>query len=304
MTPCFGPAGLSARGTGAGTASEFDVAQHNLDHVSAAVLAGDFDAFLNHVRLPLVTATARGLQRFETRASLQAAFRRMAEAARTLKVTRVDSTVEAVVEDGRGRLLRAHVTRLWSGDTLARAPHSGLSVIEQDDGHWRLSRAQFALADDATAGMGFEMAPGADEDHAEVAAIFSHALDRMTQAFLEGDFDLLCDTTRHPLFLQNTEGTHIVRTRDTLRAQFDRVLADFRMNEITDMVRLVKRARRLGDRRVQGLYRTHVLSGQMLALPSFISVMTIEQGDDRVWRTVEIMHPLGPMTLARKLAAM
>lgn len=68
------------------------------------------------------------------------------------------------------------------------------------------------------------------------------ALDRTTRALLEGDFDLLCDAIRWPLSLQNTDGTVIPRDVEALRSNFDGALADFRMHEITDVVRVVKRA--------------------------------------------------------------
>lgn len=41
----------------------------------------------------------------------------------------------------------------------------------------------------------------------------------------------------------------------------------------------------------------------MLALPSFMSVMTLERGEDGVRRPAKIMHPLGLLTLARNRSA-
>ncbi|MGR3493929.1 hypothetical protein [Citreimonas sp.] len=284
---------------GAGLDPEAEsAAQRNMVLVADAVLSEDFNAFLEHVRLPLVTATSKGLQRFETREAMEGAFRQVAAEWRDLGVTRVEGTIGAVIPYGPGRVMRTHVTRLFKRATLARPPHSGLSRLTREDGHWRLSRSHYAIGD-GPFGKDFETMPGADEDHAEVAAIFSDALDRMTRAFLQGDFALLSDSVRLPLFLQNADGTLVIRDREALRADYDRVMTDFRMHEVTDLVRLVKRARRLCTRRIQGLYRTHVLTGQLLALPSFQSVMTLEQGGDGVWRTAEIMHPLGPVTLRR-----
>lgn len=278
------------------------VAQENLDQVGAAVVEGDFDAFVEHVSLPFVGVTARGLQCCETVDALRSAFQKTCAAYRAIGVTRVDAAVDTVLPIGEAGLMRTHVARLWKDDTLLRPPHSGISVLDRATGGWRLRRAQYALKEPSKVGMGFDatmpVSPEGEEDRAIVVSV----LNAVTRALLQGDFDSLRRAVRLPFFLQGPDGTRVFSDFDALRDAFDQRVTEIRSHEVTDMMRMVKTVRRTSDDRIQGFYRTHVLSGQTLVAPSFVSVMTLEHDADGHWRAGGIMHPMGPLRLARASA--
>lgn len=280
-----------------------------LEETGQALMTGDFDRFRPHFALPQGIATLAGARWLETEGDLHGIFREVVEHFRGIGVTRIERKVDSVLFDGPDRIHYSHGTRLLRADgTLARPVYPNLSSAERRSSGWQVTGSQYSMRGDAAHSRAL-LAGGAvktpDEEIAALgqpaAAIFQHNLDAVTQAFLTNDVDLLSRHTQLPFFMQKSEGTQVFATPEALRDDLRRYAHEFRLHGVTDIVRLVKSVELVGRRRMHGTFRTHVLRGTDLLIPSYVSAMTLEQGDDLQWRMTSLMHPMGHLTIRRVL---
>ncbi len=275
-----------------------------LDITGDALMSGDFERFAPCFSLPNAVSTVEGCVVMETREEMRAVFEDVHAYYASKGVTRLDRTVEFAVFDGPDMIRYSHISRLWNGETLVQPVYTSNSVIERRGDDWQVIDSKYSFKDrpDHTAAMiGRRQRvtqPGEDDDR-QAFDIFQNLLDRITRTYIERDFDLLVDCVQLPLFMQRSDFTKVLRNVDEMRADFDRQLTAFTIHDIRDLVRLVKSADFIGAQRIQGTYRTHALRGAQLVIPSYVSAMTMEQGEDRRWRATTFMHPMGHLTLDR-----
>ncbi|SMX46163.1 hypothetical protein [Maliponia aquimaris] len=288
--------------------SAAEVATQLLEITGEALLSGAFDRFAECFRLPQVVATMDGARVLRTRDDLRRVFDEVRGLYAELGVARLDRWVEAALFDGPDRIRQAHVTHLLSKEgALLRPPFTDLAEIVREDGRWQVVGNQYTVETDTdhgrallSAGVRPEAEAGPDSP---AAAVFQGILDRVTRAFLTGDFETMFAAVQLPLFVQASQGTRVFATRDEVEADFRRYVTEFRVHGVTDAVRKVTSAEMVGARRITGGYRTHILSGAQLVVPAYKSAMTVEQGDDLAWRMTSIIHPMGHLTLTDKSEA-
>ncbi|CUH80904.1 hypothetical protein [Tropicibacter naphthalenivorans] len=280
-----------------------DIAQLSLDETGEALLTRNFDLFARHYTTPFTISTEAGMQLRPTMAELRTGFEAASDHYASLGVDRLVRNVDVAVFDGPDRLRFVHVSHLYAGDDLVRPPYPNFTVMERRGDGWKTVSTQHVVADAGAHGKALLAIGQSDEptaqDREQTLWEFQTTLDRMTHAYLDGDFDALCDTVQFPLFMQGSRINQVIADRDALRQDFDRCMTEFKVHGLTDIVRLVKSAEAVGTRRMHGTYRTHILRKTELLIPSYTSAMTLEQGDDGQWRVTAVMHPMGHLTLDR-----
>lgn len=287
----------------------FAVASRLLEITGEAMLSGAFERFADCFRLPHVLGTMDGTRLLQTREDLLRVFQEVRGLYAALGVDRLDRWIEAAQFDGPDQIRSAHVTHLLSREgALLRAPFTALGRIVNDGAGWKIAGTQYTVEQDTDHGLALlsagarDAAATADPDGA--AAVFQCLLDRVALAYLGNDFESLLAAIQLPLFVQASHRTLVFTTRDEVEADFRRYATEFRIHGVTDVVRRVTQAGMVGDRRISGSFRTHILNGTQLVIPAYRSAMTIEQGDDLVWRMTSIIHPMGHLTLEDKSGAM
>ena len=285
-------------------------AEHLLGETAEALIAQDFSRFGPHFALPQSVATAQGARFLETQADLRGVFEAISGQYRSMGVARIERRVEAALHESADIIHYSHTTHLLRDDgRLVEEPYSALSRAQRDArGTWRVSGSQYGMRDQPGLTSALMSSGTVAAPDAEIAllgqpaeAVFQHNLDMVTQAFLTGDAALLARHTKLPVFIQDAKKTDILATLEEQRAHVRRYHKDFEVHGVTDLVRTVKSVELIGSRRMHGTYRTHVLCGNALLIPSYTSALTLEQGDDLVWRLTSIMHPMGQLTLRRVL---
>lgn len=281
------------------------VAQDLLDRSGRALLAGDFDAFRQHFALPNTVATPDGARQIEDVDALRRVFDRIGAFYRGFPDVGLDRVVENALFDGPDTLRYSHVAHILSGGVPVQGPVQSHSVAERRDGVWQVTASHYVVAADSAqraallGDSGAAAAADPPDGTPEVLGIFQANLDAVTRAYIVGDFDLLRARVQLPLFKQGSVGPVFFADEAMLRADFDAYMTTLTAHGMTDMVRTVKTAHTLGETRIFGTCRTHVLAGTRLLVPSYVSAVTLEQGADRVWRMTSIMHPLEGGTLDR-----
>ncbi len=273
------------------------IAQTALEETGAALISGDFDLFSRHYETPYTIATETGIARRATDDELRDGFYDAVEYYRARGVTRLDRQVESALFDGPDGLRYCYVTQLMAGDQPYRAPYPNIATLRRRGDRWLTIATEHIVSDPETFSSAL-LRVGHQTEAEQVAARaqFQSVLDQATRAYLTGDFDLLADVIRLPLFLQGSKARQVFATRAALEADFRHYMREFTVNEITDIVRLVKSAVKAGADRMHGSYRTHILCGTRLFVPSYVSAMTMERKPGGPWQISTIMHPAGHWT--------
>ena len=285
------------------------IASGLLEQSGIALLEGDFDRFAPLFAMPQSIATSDGARWLETRDDLHDVFRMVRSHYRDIGVARLDRRVEAALFDGNGRIHYSHITRFLRADgSLVKPPFNNLSRAVKGEAGWQVSGTQYAITEDPRHSRAL-LSSGSTVDAARqiellgqpAEAIFQENLDAVTRAFLTCDADLLLERMQLPVFMQKSTGSMLFATPEDLVQDLKRYDTEFRVHGVTDLVRTVKSVEMVGERRMHGTYRTHVLRGKDLLIPSYLSAMTLEQGEDLEWRTTSVMHPMGRLTVRRVL---
>lgn len=284
------------------------IAAELLEITGAALHSGDSDAFADCFHLPNTLATMDGLCLLETVEDVRNAFRKARAHYAEIGLARLDRRIVAALFDGADQVRNCFVTRFLDGNGHELRPSvASLGRAARIDGRWLITGTQYAVHKDSDQGRALlEPGPAIQLDAAgntPAEAVFQNLLDRVTRAYLEDRFDLLEEAVQLPLFVQASESTKVFTTTADLEADFRRYMTRFLVHRVTDVVRRVTHAEQVGDRRIHGAYRTHILSDAQLVIPAYNSATTLEQGDDLAWRMTSIIHPMGHLTLDRESEA-
>ncbi|MBV7396528.1 hypothetical protein [Mameliella sediminis] len=278
------------------------VASGFLEATGQALLSGDFDLFRDCFRLPQSIVTVGGTRLLETETDLRQTFEEVRRHYARIGMERLDRWIEVALFDGPDVIRSCHVTHMLSQDgRLLNSPVLTLSRIVRAGDRWWIAGTQYSVPADGPHGQAL-LSANRDRDQAAqgggaAEAIFQHHLDRVTRAYVEDRFDLLSEAVQYPLFVQASAGTMVIADQKALEEDFNRLTTQLRIHAVTDIVRRVQSAEIIGDRRIHGAYRTHILSGERLVIPAYKSAMTVEQGDDLNWRMTSVTHPIGHPTL-------
>ncbi|MGP6089528.1 hypothetical protein [Antarctobacter jejuensis] len=289
-------------------AKAFAVASGLLEATGATLRSGDFDAFARCFHLPNTLATIGGIRRLSNQQEMKQAFDEIRAHYDALDLGLLDRWIAAALFDGPDLIRSCHVTRFIDrGGAVTRPTVAALGRLERrDGGDWRISGTQYSVHQDSDYGKALlgeaKLIDAASAASTAAEAVFQSVLDKVTTAYLEDRSDILLNMVQFPLFVQGSRSTQVMTAPEDLLPDFRRYRTQFLVHRVTVVVRRVTHAEQVGNRRIQGGYRTHILSGEQLVVPSYDSAMTLEQGEDLNWRMTSVIHPMGHLTLDAKTA--
>ncbi|MCC1493251.1 hypothetical protein [Cognatishimia sp. F0-27] len=282
-------------------AEAFRIAKRILDSTTACFLSGDAEQFADHFALPQLLGTVEGSRLVRTRDDLIETFGKAREYFANHSIVRIEREVETALFDGPDLIRQSYLSRYLSGSDSVEQRFSSYSVLQRLGGQWKVVSNLLAMQDRPAHQqviLGAKKPDAVTFDNttkppSHVAEIFQNLLDGLTEAYMEGDFDKLCARVQFPLFMQMPEYSMVMPDRRAMREDFERYRSEIAMLGVTDIIRTVKSADMLGDGCIHGVFRSYVLSDTVLARPSYVSAMTLHQGDDKRWRAATILHPMG-----------
>lgn len=280
------------------------IAQRLVEETGVLMVSGDFDTFVRYFKLPCTVATPEGARLLQSPDELRTVFQRIGDFYRSFGDVTLGRHVTAALFDGPQLLRFAFETTILVDGKTVEGPIAAHSTAARDGEIWHITDTHALVAKDSvqntvmTRGENTADEP-LPEGTPEVLGILQRNLDAVTCAYFREDFDTLLNAVALPLFKQGSRGPELFATEEDLRRDFDKYLTEIRVNGVTDLVRTVRSADALGASRIHGTCRTHVLAGTRLLIPSYVSAITLEQGEDLAWRMTSIMHPLETETLDR-----
>ncbi|MDA7424027.1 hypothetical protein [Thalassococcus lentus] len=280
----------------------YEIAQEALDRTEDALLTGNHSVFEELFHLPQSLSTMDGIVWLESTDDIRKVFDRVCKRIKDLGITKLDRRVDRLIFDGPEAIRYSYLTRMLDADgSLVQPPFPCLCRMIHLDGSWKIADTQYALRDEtdheeALLGAQHERSiPGGLESPGY--AVFQNLLDRITKSYLEKDFATFEELTSFPVLVQKAHGTEIFPDAHRLQIDFEQYQREFKIKGITNMIRTIRSVHMIGSKRMQGTYRTYLLSGKTLLSEGYDSAMTLEQGEDAVWRITSVMHPIEHMTL-------
>ncbi|KHQ50463.1 hypothetical protein [Mameliella alba] len=278
-----------------------DVAASLLAATGDALTTGDFELFRRNFRLPQAIATIGGTRTLRSDEDLRRTFDQIQAHYAEIGLHRLDRWIEVALFDGPDEIRSCHVTHMLSkSGKLLNTPILTMSRLLREGERWLIGGTQYTISAESAHGQALLSGGGpyrAQGAGGAAEAIFQNHLDRVTRAYMEDRFDLLMAAVQLPLFLQASEGAILISDIQQLQEDFSRSITRLRVQSVSDIVRRVQSAEIIGEKRIHGTYRTHILSAEQLVIPAYKSAMSIEMGTDLNWRMTSVMHPIGHMTL-------
>ena len=125
-----------------------EVSQYLLEQTGDAIMAGDFDTYLECIYLPYVMETFHGRQAVETPDGARRVFDALRTYLKSRGVTQmVRHCSEACYQDD-GTIASTHETRLLTeNNILAQTPYLTLATLCSENGRWKVCSMQYAIED-------------------------------------------------------------------------------------------------------------------------------------------------------------
>lgn len=114
-------------------------------------------------------------------------------------------------------------------------------------------------------------------------------------ALLENDFDSFSNCFHVPHFIATAEHKTVLRTRQELRDIFDKAVAGYSHQQITNLVRFCEVAEYRSDTRIEAMHITHLMSGNQRVADPFPSFSVLEFIDGR-WQLTSSQYAVEKTT--------
>lgn len=222
------------------TGQATDIYQAYLDASTRLVISGEAEAFCDHVQLPLIYRTGRGVEVIETASDLAADVRKAYLWQQDQDVTdyhRIARSGRFLDED---TIEGFHVTYMLRGAVAVVEPYASRAILRRTDGRWRISYAEHELADapyhgrNAKAQHGlfsamWERAPSPiRQNQCSAIDIYTSRITSFAEAASAADFDAWLDHYTLPHSVHYDSADRQVEHRDDARFFFDMLQNTFR----------------------------------------------------------------------------
>lgn len=124
-----------------------EIAEDLLDRSGRGLTRGDFDLFQGCFALPKEMETFNGRRVIETKEEMETVFDDVRAYYRNIGMTRVDRHIVDAEFRNQTCIVSTHRSLVYGGDDLIQQPFDVLSVIELQDGVWRIRHSEYAITD-------------------------------------------------------------------------------------------------------------------------------------------------------------
>jgi hypothetical protein len=132
---------------GSGFKTAVEISEELLEITGAAMLASDFDTFVQYFILPHYVETFEGHVLIATKEEFKLIFDAVRMHYRLKGVTEiVRRCVSAEFKDDK-TILATHETRLLNGAQLAQKPFPAFSILHLDGARWKIKSCVYAIED-------------------------------------------------------------------------------------------------------------------------------------------------------------
>lgn len=121
--------------------------------------------------------------------------------------------------------------------------------------------------------------------------IYQQALDVVSAAVVEGDFDIYAAQIDLPYLIHTYNGRHLVTRVDDLRGTFDAVSRGLAVRGVTHYERVAREADHVDRDRIEGRHFTHlIVHGERILHPKAARQSLVRRGDR--WLFSDAFYPI------------
>lgn len=132
--------------------------------------------------------------------------------------------------------------------------------------------------------------------------IYQDWLDQTSSALMTDDVDCFVSMTSLPFIMRTSGGETILESEADLRGDISNVVEALGNQQVTNYIRLVKKARYLDETTIEGWHTTYILRNATAVTPTYGNRMILRLMDG-IWKVTEADHELSgnrfPVTLLR-----
>lgn len=121
--------------------------------------------------------------------------------------------------------------------------------------------------------------------------IYQRALDIVSDAVVQGDFDLYAAQIDLPYLILTYNGRHLITKVEDLRATFETLSRGLAMRGVTHYERVAREADYVGRDRVEGRHFTHlIVHGERILQPKAVRHTIVQRGER--WLFSDTCYPI------------
>ena len=272
--------------------------QDVLDRLTQAALRRDRQAWADGIAIPHQLFTPDGKLVHETARDVNVGFADYVGVLARQGITQMERTCLSAEQTEPGQISGHHSTvmRDRTGNALPTF-NVHWTILLGQDGNWRVSKVD-ARNDDGQA----TFLPHNDltqfqrEDttaEANLRRVMQNFFSDLDLTFIHGDFGDWHNAYTLPVVVERGRKTVVLSTEDELREDFEQHRAEFALNRVTEITRVVRTAEAIGDTQMIATYRAHALSDGRYVLSPWDGAVTMRLEDDR-WHITKIISAFGP----------
>ncbi|MEM9787188.1 MAG: hypothetical protein AAF801_11850 [Pseudomonadota bacterium] len=258
-----------------------EISEYLLKVTADALMQQDFDSFAAVFGLPQTMTTAHREIRLLTRDDLRTAFDQMCHHFQSIGVTELRRTCEAAEFHGPDRVEATHTSYVIRHGKELTPPYPVYSVLERIDGHWKVTRTDYALSDDLPQARALDP-QGATNKRAML--IYQDHLDRTTAALMARDFAAFRETIELPHCMRTETATQIVTTVEEMESAFHKFADKYNEIGMTDFFRIAKEAYFHAEDDIRGIHESHLIRHGTRLIPPYPNRVRLKRCADGVWR--------------------
>lgn len=129
-----------------------EISQAMLEATANAMLANDFDAFLEHFHLPHQIETGDCKRVLHTREEFRVVFDSVVEDYKLRRIDKLVRICEVAEFLSDTQIQATHTSHLMSGNLRVVDPFPCYSILDFIDGRWQISSSQYAVDKHTTVG--------------------------------------------------------------------------------------------------------------------------------------------------------
>ncbi len=257
------------------------VSEYLLEVTGRAMLDRDFDTVSAVFALPNRITTAGQTKVVTTVCELSRIMKGVCGYYEAQGVTALDRRCVAADFRGPDRVEATHVSRLLAGEREVAPPFPVYSVLERQDGMWRIASSDYAIDDDGPHGTALLCR---NENESDALAIYQEHLDALSDALLSGDLDAFAARIGLPHSITTQSEHFMIETPEKMAETFRSFSLHYGSRGLTALVRIAKTARFTGPGEIIGTHESHQLIGSTRITPPFPNRVRLLRGADGLWR--------------------
>lgn len=121
--------------------------------------------------------------------------------------------------------------------------------------------------------------------------IYQQALDTVSDAVVQGDFDTYAAQIDLPYLILTYNGRHLITAAEDLRATFNTLSRGLALRGVTHYERVAREADYVGRDRIEGRHFTHLIAhGERIQQPKAVRQTIIRRGES--WLFSDVCYPI------------